>query len=304
MIPNLIHFVYVGGRPFGYIHYLAMLTAWTVHRPERLYLHCSTLPAGPWWERIRERVTVNPVPEVREVFGNAVVYPAHQADVIRLEQLQRLGGIYLDLDVVSIRSLDPLRNHDFVMGMEAGTGLCNAVIMARNDSAFLARWWASYRDFDHRCWNRHSVVLPWQLAQQHPEDIQVVDPYAFFYPGHADPVHGYLWGEPPTLPERGVRVGKNLLKLAWHRLPGKRDPIKEAYYRCFHALRGGQWHYQRARKSYCIHLWEGLWGRPYLDRVTPDYIASADTHFARLIRGALHGSDQMLGCEPASFSMR
>ncbi len=287
MTPKLIHFVYVGGRPFSFIHFLAVYTAWKVNRPDKLYLHYSEEPQGPWWEKARPLLTLNRVAPVDSVFGNPVMFPAHQADVIRLQMLRRYGGIYLDLDIICLRPFTPLLTHDFVMGIEPGSGLCNAVIIAKPEAVFLRHWWENYRNFDGSRWNQHSVVLPYALAQSHPAQIHVADQYAFFYPAHNDPVHRYLWGQGPGLGELASRLLKNALRRLQQLFSLRRTPHPDARQRNFHALRGAGWHYQRARQSYCLHLWEGLWGEPYLQAVTPDYLRQADSHFARLLREIL-----------------
>lgn len=291
MIPNIIHFVYVGGRAFSFIHFLAIYTAARVNQPQRILFHHSALPSGPWWERARPLLQLHPVPAVHAVFGQPVTFPAHQADVIRLAALRRYGGIYLDLDVICLRPFGPLRRKRCVMGVEAGTGLCNAVILAAPQAAFLQRWWNAYRDFDGGRWNEHSVRRPWQLAQAAPHEIEVLDQYAFFYPAHNDLAHHYLWGGRPPRTALALRLLKNLVQLARGQLGHGHDAARLAYYRCFHWLRGARWHYWRARQSYCLHLWEGLWGEPYLRHVTPHYLRHAESHFARLLREVVDPHD-------------
>ena len=287
IIPAIFHFIYVGGRPFSLIHYLAVLTAKKVNRPECIYLHYTEEPSGVWWERAKPLLTLNKVPPVTEIYGNAIKYPAHMADVIRMQMLQQFGGVYLDLDIICVNPLKPLMKREFVMGMEPGTGLCNAVIMARPGADFLTRWQSHYRDFNGERWNHHSVVLPWKLACEHPQDIHITDQYAFFYPTHNDPVHRYLWGKRPDWREVALRLAKNLIRLTSSTLLHQRDVIKLAYYKTFHALRGAGWHYQKLRQSYCLHLWEGLWGEPYLKAITPEFLLEDNSHFARLMRELL-----------------
>jgi len=284
MIPKIIHFIYVGGRPFSFVHFLAVYTAWKVNRPELIYLHHTEEPSGAWWNLARPLVTMNRVPDVTEVFGNPVTYLAHKADVIRLEMLRRHGGIYLDLDVICVNPFDPLLQNPAVMGIEPGTGLCNAVILAQPQAPFIARWQAQYRSFDGQKWNHHSVVLPGRMAQESPDQIKLADKYNFFYPAHNDPVCAYLWGAKPSRAALALRMGKNALKLAAMWLKRNSDPIKRALYQTFHGLHGSEWHYRRARRSYSIHLWEGLWGEPYLKQLNPDYLKNSGTNFARLMR--------------------
>ena len=42
----------------------------------------------------------------------------HQSDVARLQILLHVGGIYLDDDVITVRSLNELRHNEMVLGEE------------------------------------------------------------------------------------------------------------------------------------------------------------------------------------------
>jgi len=286
-IPKILHFIYVGGRPFSFIHFLAIFSAWKINQPDVIYLHHTEEPTGEWWTLLRPLVKLNRVAPVTQIHGNPVQYPAHQADVIRLEMLRRHGGIYLDLDVISINPFDPLLRNSVVMGIEPGTGLCNAVILAQPDASFIVRWQGEYHSFNGQLWNYHSVVLPGELARKSPTLIKLAGKYDFFYPTHNDPACGYLWGVPPSLTSLAMRMGKNLIKMLAMLIKGESDPIKWAYYKTFHGLRGAEWHYHRARQSYCLHLWEGLWGPRYLTQITPKYLQTSNSNFARLMRDVL-----------------
>ncbi|MCP3670944.1 MAG: hypothetical protein GY814_11030, partial [Gammaproteobacteria bacterium] len=235
MIPSLIHFINIGSRPFSFVHFLAVYSAWKVNKPAEIYFHYTEEPQGDWWDRAKVMCTMNKVKRVNEIFGNPIENPAHMADVIRLQMLDELGGIYLDLDVVCLNSFAPLYQHSFVMGMEPGSGLCNAVLLSEPGSAFLRRWREEYRTFDTRRWNYHSVILPWKLARLYPEEIHVMDKYSFFYPLPDDPVHRYLWGQRPSLVDLSERLMKNLIRYGIYRLGRRNDPVKLALYSTFHA---------------------------------------------------------------------
>lgn len=98
------------------------------------------------------------------------------------------GGVYLDLDVYTIRSYDVFLRYDTVLGIEgdihsvARQGLCNGLIVSRANSTFLRRWYESYRAFDDANWSGLSVRMPLRLAMDNPEEVLVMDPYTFFYP--------------------------------------------------------------------------------------------------------------------------
>lgn len=292
MIPKIIHFINIGSRPFTFIHFLAIYTAWKVNADATIYMHLTDEPLGKWWEKARPLCTLNQVERVESIFGNPVSNPAHMADVIRLNMLEQYGGIYLDLDVVCINSFTPLLDKTFVMGQEPDSGLCNAVILSDKSASFLHQWKDNYRTFDTKKWNYHSVILPWKMSRAHPEQITILDKYSFFYPQPHDPAHLYLWGKKPSIFQAISRLGKNALAYFYYRWFKKSDSLLLNRYGTFHLLHGVDWHFRKASQAYCIHLWEGFWREPYLDKVDPDYLISSDSNFAKLMRNVI-GVDEI-----------
>lgn len=205
-IPSILHYVFgmapdFGGKPFGFIHYASIQSAVQILRPKEIQFHYHHRPTGWWFERAQEIDGFKLVEErdVTEIYGRAVKHFAHKADIIRLEALRDYGGIYLDLDVFVVRNFDSLLNLDVVLGQEARprptfsrrpgsesvdepVGLCNAIILAKPFAPFITRWLSSYRNFNHHRWADHSSVIPWALAQAHPDELTVLGPRAFFYP--------------------------------------------------------------------------------------------------------------------------
>ncbi|GAA5910388.1 hypothetical protein JCM5296_000583 [Sporobolomyces johnsonii] len=202
-IPPYLHYVFglsptFGGKPFNFIYYVCMTSALRILRPEVLYLHYVYEPRGFYWDEFRRNVDESATRlemvkqrDVTEVWGNRVEHFAHKADVLRLEALKEYGGIYLDVDVLVIKDFGPLYRHEVVMGMESQpnldpalppSGLCNAVILAKPYSSFVSRWIDSYKTFNRSKWATHSVTTPWNLAQQYPSEITVLNKFAFFWP--------------------------------------------------------------------------------------------------------------------------
>lgn len=69
------------------------------------------------------------------------------------------------------------------MGQELDNGLCNAVMLGAPNTTFINRWWKEYVHFEpDKQWAYHSVILPRELQQQHPEEVTVLSDKAFFYP--------------------------------------------------------------------------------------------------------------------------
>jgi hypothetical protein len=295
MIPKIIHFIFglrpdFGGRPFSFIHYLAVYTAWKVNRPEKILFHYAFEPDGDWWEKAKAYLTLNKIEAPTEIFGIPVVHYAHRADIVRLEMLKTYGGIYLDLDVLCINPFEPLLSNDFIMGLMRNRGLCNAVILSKPNAPFLSMWLAKYKDFNGSSYDMHSVVLPFLLAMQNPSLCHIVHEDLFFYPTHKDPVHRYLFGLSMPIYLRIGSVAQNVIKLGMHVVGIRKMKLKEFV---FHAIHGRKWHYRKLCQSYCIHLWETDWGNRYLASLNPEYVLVGTSNLCLLLQKVL-GKDELL----------
>jgi hypothetical protein len=205
-IPNIVHFIFglknpledPGAGQFDFLSYLAVRSAIMSLEPDAIYLHYAYLSDPPssdphadpltnkWVRRLARDITlVHHDPLVEE---SGTQY-AHLSDSMRLRFLYEQGGIYLDIDSFALRPFDRLlrapRPYDIVLGAEGGNrwGLCNAIMAARPNSSFVARWLESYKNVDFsREWNYHSVILPKELAEEHPHEVCQLAPDAFFWP--------------------------------------------------------------------------------------------------------------------------
>lgn len=214
MIPNIFHFIFgmmpdFGGKPFSLPHYLAIKSAIEVNQPEKVYFHYQYEPGGEWWERIKPSLILNQIEAPKEIFGNKLYHVAHQTDVVRLQMLKEFGGVYLDLDTISVKPLNELYNHGFVIGQELKpvfsytrleklshhltlgnyqrvAGLCNGVLLSAPGSDFVNIWLDSFKGFRSKgmdeYWGEFAVEIPLKLAKMHPEKVEILSPYAFHYP--------------------------------------------------------------------------------------------------------------------------
>ena len=252
MIPKTLHYCFglssdFGGKPWSLVHYACLRSAIERIRPRDVFFYCEHEPEGPWWELARRLVNVKKIFAPREVFGNPLRHPAHRADVVRLEKLLNVGGIYLDTDVFVHRSYDDLLRHSAVLGEERVggrlIGLCNAVILSEAESPFLRRWYSEYRFFRSQgrdgLWDEHSVRIPSRLANQFPEEITVLPQDAFFKPSC-----------------EAADIKKIFASV---------EPIELS-------------------ASYATHLWESYTWEQYLKRLTPRRVRVSDTNFHRWIR--------------------
>src|SRR6185503_11634821 len=123
MIPNILHFVFgmapdFGGKPFSLCHYLSVRSAVELNKPGKTFFHYQYEPEGEWWQKAKPFLILNKVVAPESFMGQPLYHVAHKADVIRLQALKETGGIYLDLDTISVKPLTDLLNNSFAIGQE------------------------------------------------------------------------------------------------------------------------------------------------------------------------------------------
>ncbi len=224
MIPKVFHFIYItinSSFEFDLVSYVAIASCNRINSPTKIILHTNSIPIGKYWDELKDFVDLNKVHIPDYIFGNKINLLAHAADVIRLQELIKYGGVYLDLDTICVRPIpDSLFSETCVMGLELRpgysfwnlltmlfthffkfefrlllyklkklkrlkyVGLCNALIMASPNSRFLIKWLESYINFDNTNWNYQSVIYPFKilLKKYKGKDIKIVNHRYFFYP--------------------------------------------------------------------------------------------------------------------------
>ncbi len=267
-IPKTVHFIWglkegKGSHArFGFIEYLSIRSAIVSLQPTKTIIHHAALDkSSPWFRKLEKHLTlVHYDPATDPILSKTASWQAaHKADLLRLDILKREGGIYLDLDVLSLRPFDALLSgtRDVVMGHEGGNraGMANAIIVARPNSAFINRWIDTYSTFSPSSeWNYHSVTLPKQMAKDHPDEICALPPTAFFWPT-------WTWRHVRYMHEKLDKETARGVEKEIERLKG--------------ALVEGQLAY---------HAWSQMaWGK-YLSGLTPDTIRAEDTRFNILMR--------------------
>lgn len=174
-----------GGKPWSWIHHVAVETAARVNEPSQIIFWHEHEPTGEWWDRSRPYLTLRKIEAPREIFGRPLIHPAHRADVVRLQALLEHGGTYVDCDVWSLRPFANLEHGGFWMGRQGRSyGLCNATMGGDPGAAFAAAWLDCYQTFRSQgrdnYWDEHSVRLPLQLAAKIP--LTVFPDKYFFHP--------------------------------------------------------------------------------------------------------------------------
>jgi hypothetical protein len=257
-IPNVLNFIWLNNTELSFLGYLAIRAALVSLKPDRLNLHYTDLNLdNQWLRKVSSDITLIPH-DLQKEYPKQVKekwHLAHVSDVMRLDILQREGGIYFDTDIIALQPFENLLHSpkDLVLGHESRDrgGLCNGIILARPGATFMDRWMASYSSFELGEWNTHSVVLPKQWSLEFPEEVCTLSPATFFWPSWGDGVP-YMH---EVLDDTQALEFEN--KLAKHN--GSMYPHQLAY-----------------------HAWHQV--APQLDKLTPDIIMSQNTRFNMLVR--------------------
>lgn len=178
IVPRIVHIIwfYPENTTFRFHQALCLMSVQKYVKPDRVFFWYDFKPKGAWW-----KFTLQSIPSLlmfhkqppTTVFSKPVNVKEHQSDVARMDVLIKYGGIYVDLDVIALRSFDSLLKYDVTIGAETPNLLGSGVILSKRNSTFLNMWFERYRSFNDQNWNYHSGVLPMQLANRHPELIHI-----------------------------------------------------------------------------------------------------------------------------------
>jgi hypothetical protein len=208
-IPNIAHYMWFqsgSSKEFLFHHFVCAISLVVRQRPTYILFWHDSVPTGIWWDRFQALVrsprsptrlimVIRPTPVA---WGHrAIIYPEAKSDQGRLDALRSHGGMYFDLDVLTIRPLDTLRVHPMVMGYEdpARYGLCAGNMMAARNSTFLKNWYDHYVvNYNPKCWGCDAVVHPARMAKGQPESVIHTEFDTMNRPGWQSNELPYLYG--------------------------------------------------------------------------------------------------------------
>jgi len=77
------------------------------------------------------------------------------------------GGIYLDADVIVLKSFNPLRRYQTTMGRESSIGVCNGIMASAKGAPFTRILLEQYDSYsgDDEAWGYRSVLVPHTLSR-------------------------------------------------------------------------------------------------------------------------------------------
>ena len=250
-IPNIFHFINIGPREFNLLHYLSIMSAYTLNKPDAIYLYCEyEQKDNVFWELLKDIITIVKIEPPTEYKGVLLDSYPYKADIIRMQKLIEMGGIYMDLDIISLKPLTCFLDRDIVMGAEACDSpdttdvrqfksITNAVILTEPNNPFMKQWFDEMAyNINGKPWAYHAVYLP-KLMLERENNYNV-------------------WLEPK----------KTFMPFCFRDNFIFRSEMKHKRY--------------LLNDSYTIHLWENIWKNEYISKLDIEYFNTNNNLFTEL----------------------
>lgn len=181
MIPLTFHFCYYRGTQdfvFRDIHLLCLQSCIRYTNAHRIVVHYDVSGNGEHWDAAYALPGIEWEQEtfITTINGLAVTDQRIICDLLRLKILDAEGGFFCDLDFVFLKSFEPLRHHEAVIGTQckAKQKLGCALMGAVPGSAFIRAYIASYDQWtladQKKFWN-YANIVPWTLSKVHPVHV-------------------------------------------------------------------------------------------------------------------------------------
>ena len=187
-IPKHVHIVSLG-HPFTYTEWLTVISAKRWIKPDQITVYTDGKQDSCWWTRALPYIQhqlIYLLPGNTILNGELVSKRAHKADFLRLMILYHIGGIYIDTDVISVRSFDDLLNHQMVLAKQCRNLTNIAVMLAQKRNCFICKFAQRSCQHFNGNWITHSVGTLTRLLQDTDEEregIRVLPQMEGFFPG-------------------------------------------------------------------------------------------------------------------------
>ena len=216
MIPTIIHYCWFGGKPKNAL-IEKCIASWKQQCPSYSILE--------WNE---ETFDVNSHPFTKRMYAEKKY--AFVADYVRLIALKDYGGVYLDTDMLLVKSLSPLLDTPLLLGKESDAFISCGMIGAKPAHPFIEAMRKEYDAMETPTTN--PVIMTRLYKTLEPKDATILSPSTFYpfdadtikeYKGQSlpDAVYGvhlwnYSWGSPlnKAFKKIGIyRIGKKMLEM-------------------------------------------------------------------------------------------
>jgi hypothetical protein len=207
----IIHFIY--GLDINETHsfeiykYLSIVSAINIHNPKQVIFHYKNEPFGIYWDKLKEFNPNNFILKkiIEPKYPNKnIKHFSHKTDYLKLLILKEYGGLYLDIDTISINKLD-ITTCDLISikhGNNFGILSCFLYINNNNDICIkiLNEWINTYTNFKNNYWTYNSTILPLLIINRYINNkfIKIIsnENYPLWYENIKtikDPIFIHLW---------------------------------------------------------------------------------------------------------------
>ena len=190
-IPNQIMFIWINKnqKEFLFCYYLSVYSAYIINKPDKILFYYHYDIYGEWFDKLKQISCIEFIKiDIPTHIGKKPLKKvAHIADKIRMEKLYEHGGIYMDIDTISIRPYKHLLNNETVLGFEDSNSICNAVMLTIPKSRFFKIWLSKYeKEFNSDGWGESSISLPYKIYIDNKDIVKVLPKETFFIPSYTE----------------------------------------------------------------------------------------------------------------------
>ena len=175
-VPNILHYIWTDPDiPLNFVNYMCILSAAKLQKPTKILFHTKKPLRGYWWNQLRKQTPLKVIKLVDPMhIFNSTVYDLHQRKyLVKLLMLYHYGGIYMDTDVMVLRSLDPLRTYQAVVSTHDEKKVFGHIIMSSQRANFIEIWLTSFRDdFRPNDPTYNTETMPMVLASRFPHIVR------------------------------------------------------------------------------------------------------------------------------------
>tara|TARA_Y100000385_G_C12996931_1_gene595336 strand:+ start:312 stop:1067 length:756 start_codon:yes stop_codon:yes gene_type:complete len=179
-IPNILHFILDVEKnvyPFLFSYYLSIYSAYLLNKPKKIYIWYNHLPLGSWWDETLKlkNIELKKYDVPTNFYNKKIVEPEHKKDFIKLNILYNYGGVYMDLESVSLKSYRDILLNNTVMIQKSDKELYSGFIATKPKSDFLKLWLKEYKEkFKTFETNKCSEKIPLKIAAKNPFKLLVL----------------------------------------------------------------------------------------------------------------------------------
>ena len=189
-MPNICHFVWVGGKEMDFLAFLSVLACIYVGKADAVFIHGNVAPTGSRWSKLngissKVKFIHRDLPE--SVYGNELHNPAHISDVWRVDLLLKYGGVYLDWDALILQPIETLGHYDAIATKDILLWkpypfvLNLGVFAAKKHSKYLRHLKESMRYFHDQgtydfVFRYNPCQIPYKVYECYPETLRI-DPH-------------------------------------------------------------------------------------------------------------------------------